>query len=266
MPQYLLKSDKVSALHPWIREELTLAKSVTVGDSGDEVRKVQEWLCLRDFRVDIDGAFGPVTGHALGLFQESQGLKADGVAGPLTFAALVLPMRLALAPVSVSGLSLGQMLSLVAKAHLSARPAEAGGDNAGPWVRLYMRGHQGSEYRWCAGFVSFCLAQACELLGRPMPIVGSFGCDELVGQAKRAKCFVSNAGSKAPGLEVGSFFVERRRREAIDYIHVGIVVEVTSKGVYRTIEGNTNDEGSANGHEVCARWRGYHAFRDYIRF
>lgn len=261
---YLLRSEQTSRLFPWIQQELTLSAPVRVGDNGESARKVQEWLCLRDFKVATDGAFGPVSEHALRLFQRSQGLAEDGVAGPLTFRALVLPMRLALAPVAVSGVSLGQMVSLVAKAHLSARPTEVGLDNRGPWVRLYMRGNQGADYRWCAGFVSFCLAQACELLGCEMPIPGSFGCDELVNQAKRANCFVANAGSQPPDLQVGSFFVQRKRRGPVDYIHVGIVEELSSGRVYRTIEGNTNDEGSANGHEVCARWRGYNAFRDYI--
>lgn len=261
---YIFYPGKAKSLQPWIREELTLSAPVREGDKSQDVRKVQEWLCLRDYQVSIDGSFGPVTAHVLSLFQSSQGLVADGIAGPLTFEALVLPMRMALAPIAVSGLSLGQMVAMIAKAHLAARPAEAGPDNTGPWVRLYMRGHEGADYRWCAGFVSFCLAQACDALGVSMPIPGSFGCDELINQAKRAKCFVSNTGSEPPGLKVGSFFVQRKRRRPIDYIHVGIVVEVTSKGAYRTIEGNTNDEGSANGHQVCARWRGYNAFRDYI--
>lgn len=263
---YILGPNASKDLAPWISQELTLSAPVRVGDKGDNARKVQEWLCLRDFRVATDGAFGPVSEHALKLFQKSQGLADDGVAGPLTFDSLIMPMRLALAPIAVPGVSLGQMVSLVAKAHLSARPAEVGPDNCGPWVRLYMRGLQGRDYRWCAGFVSFCLAQACELVGRKMPIPGSFGCDELVNQAKRANCFVANAGSQPPDLQVGSLFVQRKRRRPIDYIHVGIVAEVTNRGAYRTIEGNTNDEGSANGHEVCARWRGYNAFRDYVVF
>lgn len=261
---YLLVPGQRERLHPWIQRELSLAQPVKKGDEGEDVRKVQEWLCLRDFRVSVDGAFGEVTEHTLELFQASQGLLQDGVAGTRTFDALVLPMRLALAPVGVREVSLGQMICLVAKAHLSARPVEVGADNRGPWVRLYMRGHEGPDYRWCAGFVSFCMAQACALLGQALPIPGSFGCDELVGQAKGAACFVPNAGNKAPDLKVGSLFVQRKRKGPIDYTHVGIVVEVTSRGAFRTIEGNTNDEGSANGHEVCARWRGYNAFRDFI--
>ena len=47
-------------------------------------------------------------------------------------------------------------------------PREIGGQNMGPWVRLYMDGREGAEFPWCAGFVCFVLAQACEAMGRAM--------------------------------------------------------------------------------------------------
>jgi hypothetical protein len=37
--------------------------------------------------------------------------------------------------------------------------------------------------------------------------------------------------------------------------HTGFVVEVLSNGNLKTIEGNTNDEGSREGYEVCYRTR-----------
>jgi hypothetical protein len=46
------------------------------------------------------------------------------------------------------------------------------------------------------------------------------------------------------------------RKTASDWTHTGIVVEVGPEG-FKTIEGNTNDEGVSNGFEVCMRSRSY---------
>ena len=41
-----------------------------------------------------------------------------------------------------------------------------------------------------------------------------------------------------------------------DFYHVGVVDEVTPEA-FSTVEGNSNDDGSADGHEVARRWRGF---------
>lgn len=59
---------------------------------GEDVIKLQE--ALRDHGYSpgrIDGNFGKKTRNAVRAFQRSAGLKADGIAGPKTFAALGLP-------------------------------------------------------------------------------------------------------------------------------------------------------------------------------
>jgi hypothetical protein len=52
----------------------------------------------------------------------------------------------------------------------------------------------------------------------------------------------------------GSFFLVRRT--PTDWTHTGIIVQAEDE-VLQTIEGNTNDDGSREGYEVCARTRGY---------
>jgi len=61
----------------------------------------------------------------------------------------------------------------VARAHLKAHPVEVGGDNRGPWVRAYMSGNDGSDWLWCAGFVTAIVAQAASLLGTATPTPGT---------------------------------------------------------------------------------------------
>jgi len=56
-----------------------------IGDSGDEVRKVQGAL-----KIEVDGDFGPATKNAVVAFQKKKGLYADGIVGAQTWCALGL--------------------------------------------------------------------------------------------------------------------------------------------------------------------------------
>lgn len=59
--------------------------------SGADVKKLQETLKERGFNPGIvDGDFGPATKAAVIAFQKSEGLLADGIAGPRTQSALGL--------------------------------------------------------------------------------------------------------------------------------------------------------------------------------
>jgi len=49
-------------------------------------------------------------------------------------------MRIALAPIPNEGQALSQLMVAYAQQHLSTRPREVGGQNMGPWVRLYLVG------------------------------------------------------------------------------------------------------------------------------
>jgi putative chitinase len=58
------------------------------GSKGDAVVKLQNLLRNLDFVVAIDGDFGPGTEVAVTRFQSENGLDADGVVGPQTWAKL----------------------------------------------------------------------------------------------------------------------------------------------------------------------------------
>jgi peptidoglycan L-alanyl-D-glutamate endopeptidase CwlK len=61
------------------------------GASGPEVVQLQEMLKIRGFNPGrADGDFGPATRAAVMAFQKSEGLLADGIAGPRTQEALGL--------------------------------------------------------------------------------------------------------------------------------------------------------------------------------
>jgi peptidoglycan hydrolase-like protein with peptidoglycan-binding domain len=245
---------QTSDLEDWILDEIRQQGQLMVGSSGLPVRRVQEWLTLRGYALATDGSYGPVTREAVTRFQEDLFLEATGWVNEETFACLVQPMIETLRQRLTMSESVNTAVLEYARAHLEQHPREIGGENRGPWIRLYMKGNEGSQWRWCAGFVTFILHQATESLGIYMPISGSVSCDTLAAQAKAEGLFLSEADAGNYEIPPGSLFLVRRTDT--DWIHAGIVEEA-SEQYLRTIEGNTNDAGEPEGYEVCARWRGY---------
>ena len=234
-------------------KDLILERKYARGDKGQKVRLIQEWLSLNGFGVAPDRDFGPATETAVRDFQTRKKLPVDGEVGKPTFDALVAPMRSVLVKHSPKQ-TLGATVVAYAKRHLKAHPREVGGQNLGPWVRLYMGGREGAQFPWCAGFACFILNQACSAMQVAMPIKSSVSCDSLAASAKLRKLFLSESSVEVGALQPGALFLNRRTPD--DWTHVGIVSDVLNESI-RTIEGNTNDEGSREGYEVCARTRGY---------
>lgn len=242
-------------------KDLNLDKDYKKGSRGKKVKLIQEWLSIHGIHLVIDGDFGPATDYGVRQFQKKKRLKVDGVVGSKTFERLIQPMSKSLKIINPKGKTLGDLVVSYAKQHLAQHPIEIGGQNKGPWVRLYMKGNEGSAWPWCAGFVSFILKQASDTIDAPLPIKTSFSCDFLAASAKEIGIFLgeSKIENKAQ-ITPGSLFLNRRT--STDWVHTGIVVQAEND-FYHTIEGNTNDEGSREGYELCKRIRGYKK-KDFI--
>ncbi|MEV4760704.1 peptidoglycan-binding protein [Micromonospora sp. NPDC049559] len=65
---------------------------VQSGQQGPQVRTVQYLLRGRGETISADGVFGAQTKAAVQRFQTAQGLDADGIVGPLSWSALVVPL------------------------------------------------------------------------------------------------------------------------------------------------------------------------------
>ncbi|NIM89685.1 MAG: protein with peptidoglycan-binding domain protein [Candidatus Aminicenantes bacterium] len=232
-----------------------LDKNYKKGNKGKKVKLIQEWLCLHGFHVMVDGIFGPATDYAVRQFQKHEELTVDGIVGKRTFGKLIQPILNSLTPLPKDEKSLGQMVVACAEQHWKQSPREIGGQNKGPWVRLYMKGKEGSEWPWCAGFACFILKQACQSLEVPLPVKTSVSCDVLAASAKEKGIFLGESRiTDKSQISPGSLFL--RRRTPADWIHTGIVIQPENE-VFHTIEGNTNDDGLREGYEVCRRIRGY---------
>lgn len=122
---------------------------------------------------------------------------------------------------------------------------EPKGSNDGAWVRRYLAA-AGVNFPapWCASFVTY-LAKECgyEHIPKHPAAVASWSHMPKAAEPARGDLF---------------FYLHENGTG-----HIGVVLE--NKGAtVRTIEGNTNDEGSREGFEVCRRERKISALR-FIR-
>jgi hypothetical protein len=79
------ETETAPAVTSTVPEDVTLKS----GDSGDEVKRLQEALASLGYDVgEADGVFGAATEEAVKKFQADSGIGADGVAGPQTLTAI----------------------------------------------------------------------------------------------------------------------------------------------------------------------------------
>ncbi|QGZ59365.1 peptidoglycan-binding domain-containing protein [Paraburkholderia acidiphila] len=243
-----------------VYDELAYPGALSTGSKGPGVKRVQEWLCYHGFGTAIDSDFGSATAAALANFQQHNLLQSNSTLDAGTWKALVDPIRRVMA--DGTGNQLDQRISTVASNHLAMHPREFGGDNCGPWVRIYTGGRDGVQWKWCAGFVTFLLKQACVELAMAPPVPGSLSCDSLAAQAKAANRFRTSESVANSWPTLGQTYIFLVRNGAGDWMHTGLGFAGAPRA-FSTIEGNTNDDGSQNGYEVCARTRAA-AGKDFI--
>ena len=126
--------------------------------------------------------------------------------------------------------------------------------NAGPAVEKYLKSVGLSKgYAWCMAFIYWCTKEASIQLEVENPLFKTAGVLAMYNKEKDLE--VTNP-------QPGDIFI-------MDYGkgqgHTGIV-ESVGKNIINTIEGNTNDEGSREGYEVCRRTRQRSTIKAYLRF
>lgn len=252
--------DEAAIPYAWMRQELSFDGELSRGRKGAKVALVQEWLCFHGNALCVDGDFGPATEKAVRAFQRGSGLAESGAIDRATFRELVLPMLRTLTPPASALADLGSTVVACAKQHLAEHPREIGGENSGPWVRLYTRGFQGRNYPWCAGFVSFIVRQAADVMKMAPPLTYTLSCDALADEARQRGRFLAEGKLGGATPPPGTLFLCRQNPG--DWTHTGLVVGGDAQ-TFETIEGNTNDAGEREGYEVCLRMRGYKS-KDFI--
>lgn len=131
------------------------------------------------------------------------------------------------------------------------------GNNGGPEVKRYLKSvGLNTGNAWCMAFVYWSVDLAAKKLGLPNPLIKTGG---VLDQWNR--CTLRLLPSRSSAVKPGDIFI-------IDFGagkgHTGFIEKITG-GLFQTIEGNTNDEGSREGYEVARRERSITAFKGFIQ-
>lgn len=128
------------------------------------------------------------------------------------------------------------------------------GSNRGPRVEEMLRNTGlGGGHPWCAAAVA---TWGLEAIGSTWPLPRSAACDTLLDFAERKGIL------RSLPLAGDVFLI---LQSPTDAIHTGLVVEVLGNEI-KTIEGNTNTGGSAEGYMVKERKRTQKSSIKYIRW
>jgi hypothetical protein len=107
-------------------------------------------------------------------------------------------------------------------------------------------------YAWCAAFTYWCYLQASKQLGVTNPVVKTGGVLDRWNRTDKTKKVTKEQVMKNQvAITPGSEFVMKYSSTTG---HIGVVERMEGDNIY-TIEGNTNDESSRDGYEVCRRVR-----------
>lgn len=223
-----------------------------------DIKKVKERLNTLGFGpLDPENInLGPNTTAAIKNFQLKNGLEPDGIIGPLSLAKLFPVDQVGkddntkLKPWKATADTLGARAVQIAYSQNGVR--EKTGKNDGQAVEIFLKSvNLGAGYSWCMAFVYWCVQQAAAELGLPNPLKKTGGCLaqwNATPEDKRSKAPVPNS----------IFILDLGGGSG----HTGFC---TSAG-YRmnTVEGNTNDDGSANGNGVYIRDRSEAKVKGFI--
>ncbi|HZP82234.1 MAG TPA: CHAP domain-containing protein [Chthonomonadaceae bacterium] len=142
------------------------------------------------------------------------------------------------APENELSSDLGVRAVLLAAQSVGVRE-EPPGSNWGRAVKVYLASVGiATPAPWCAAFVNYKIHQAAQQLGVTTDWPRTGYCPTIAAWAKRNRRFLA---LPQPGCV---FLV---RDSAGRYRHTGFVSEVHADGTVSTVEGNSNDTGSAEG-------------------
>jgi hypothetical protein len=121
------------------------------------------------------------------------------------------------------------------------------GSNSGPHVNQYLKSvGLKPGFAWCMALVYWCVNQAAQELNVKNPLVKTGGVLRQWNETTLRKL-----PKTSRGIKPGDIFIMKFGKANG---HTGFITKVEG-GMIHTIEGNTNDEGSREGYEVCERVR-----------
>ncbi len=227
------------------------------GMSGEDVKVLQTLLNSNPkYSVAITGTFDESTLSAVKLFQKDNGLTADGIVGKMTTNAL---SKLNKSPETNTSGSNSFSNVILETAYSFVGQKEIRG-NMGFKDAFFMRLMESVGWRttwsWCSLFCKLVYTEASKKMGLNPKNITKF----ISPSVQRTRNNFIKAGipietdwrKVKPGAYISWVSASDRTKG-----HTGILVEFLENGKkMKTIEGNTNSEGSREGDSVAIKTRG----------
>lgn len=215
------------------------------------IKDIQQALVQSTFDPGpVDGVAGPKTYAAVKAFQIAMRITADGVLRWETLSKLLMPEKGWATTLPGRAMQIASLL-------VGIREEE--GPNHGVMVDVFLRDvgvDPGAS--WCMAFLVWCYDQAALSFGIANPLVHTGG---VLDQLQRTKCKVilsADYTDPQPG-DIGIIDLGQ------GHGHTYLVVAPDQPGYVDTVEGNTNDNGSADGIGTFARTRSIAKTKAFIR-
>jgi hypothetical protein len=156
--------------------------------------------------------------------------------------------------------------NLISIASAEIGVTEVAGTNCGPRVNEYKGATVGLDpsigWPWCAAFVCWCVREAMKTGGpytfhRPTT-AGAFAFEAW--SLAQDNSTQTKKNPRASDIAPGDIVIFR-------FSHIGIATsKADTDGDFKTVEGNTDKEGSREGGGVFAKWRNVSQVKTRIRF
>lgn len=140
---------------------------------------------------------------------------------------------------------------------------EKGSSNSGPQVDQYLKSVGLTPgFPWCMAFVYWCYNQAAQASGVTNFLIRTGGVmHQWNEQQPTRKIILDKVLKNQTLIQPGAVFIMDHGKGTG---HTGLVEKIHGSFI-DTIEGNTNDEGSREGVEVCRRTRRLSSIKGFIQ-
>lgn len=232
-----------------------ITRTLKKGLEGNDVKKLQEMLnSIGNYGLQITGVFDTPTEVAVKSFQKDKKLSADGIVGQKTLHALnssILTNASTQTPSNLTEAILQTAQSFVGQKEISGNM----GFKQPFFLRLMESIGWKKSWSWCSMFCKLVYTEACKKVGVDPKTITKF----INPSVQKTRANFIKAGfpletdwrKVKPGAYI-SWVSSKDRAKG----HTGILVEFLENGKkMKTIEGNTNAEGSREGDSVAVKIR-----------
>lgn len=236
---------------------MKITRTLKSGMSGDDIKFLQESLnSLGNYGLTVNGTFDSSTESVVKAFQKNNGLSADGIVGQMTrnaiLSKLATPTNLSESkPSSLTEAILETANSFVGQKEISGNM----GFKQPFFLRLMESIGWKKSWAWCSMFCKLVYTEASKKVGVDPKLITKY----ISPSVQQTRANFIKAGfplqtdwtKVKPGAYI-SWVSSKDKSKG----HTGILIEFLEGGKkMKTIEGNTNAEGSREGDSVAVKIR-----------